>query len=195
MSVIDLRPQSAFNYSTDSFYREKPKQSLLLGYEKIIYLFFNWPLWLCKCVLLKAKLILFKLPYDTCNMGKVTSKKNTKAHYTLYPLLEVFNVCGCMHTPPAVDLSRCVTFENSYRRSYTEIDVTQIVQDWSNDTLENNGFLLMGKDNSPYIFYASSQHRISEMRPMLRLTCKYAERFCTLQTVPCDVKISKPVQV
>lgn len=192
MSILDLRPQSSFTYSTNCFYRDHQKPSMPLGHGKAIYLFFNLPLWVCNYAIVNARLILFKFPYDICSITDAASKENITECYALYPLLEVFNVYGCPYSPPTVDFSRGVPFQNSYRCSHTQINVTKIVQDWSNDTLENNGFLLMGENNSSYILYASGQHSVCEMRPMLRLTCKNADECRKLTSVTCDVEVSKP---
>ncbi len=190
MSMIDLKAQESYNYSTNCFYRDSQQQILLLGPEKTIYLFFSLPVWLCDFVLLEARLILFKLPYDASNTMYAA---NTADRYTLCPLREIFNVYGYMYAPPSVDLSRCVAFRDLCGQSYTEIDITRIMKDWSGGELENNGLLLMGRGAASYLCYASSQYGMSAMRPMLRLTCQNAKPFCTLRTVACDVAVSRPV--
>ncbi len=192
MSVIDLRAQTSFNYSVNYLIRDQWRQSLQLGCDKIIYLHFNMPITLHNLVLLGAKLILFKLPHCTCETQSTQNAEDICNQYALYPLSEIFNVYGCTNIFPAVSQERCISFETSCQDTYTEIDITQIVQDWSSDTIENNGIMLMGKDHAAKIYYASSQHRIPELRPMLRLICKNMKRFHTLRTVACDVEVSRP---
>ena len=189
MGSIDLKPQAIFNYSASCFYRDPQRLTLELGCEKMIYSRFNLPLWLHDSILLTAKLILYKFPYYTCGICK---NVNEHSQYTLCPLLEPFNVYGYFQTYPTINRLQCVAFGNSHDHSCTEIDMTQIVRDWCNNAMENNGILLSGKDTSPKIFYASNQYSISQMHPTLRLICKDAKILSTLQTVDCDVHISTP---
>lgn len=185
MSVIDLRAQTAFYYSTSYFLREPAKQFLQIDADHTIYLSFSLPLWLNNWVVQRAKLILYKLPpnhiCDTVN--------DPFGRFVLFPLLEPFNVCGCTDSLPAVALKRAVPFTSSCK-NYTQIDITHIARDWHNNNLENNGVLLMGKDCAPTIVYASSRHGLPQTHPMLRLTCINAKIPLSLQTVDCNVNVS-----
>ena len=159
-----------------------------MGRKKAIYLFFNLPFYSYSHVLLKARLILFKLPSAPFDVD-ICAEKIT-AQYTLYPLLEAFSFFNYMFSPSVIDFSRRVNFENLHCRSYTEINITQIVQDWISGKMENHGLLLTGECDSPYVFYASNQYKILGMSPSIRLIFGDDVRPCSLQAVPCDVEVS-----
>ncbi|MEA4920425.1 MAG: DNRLRE domain-containing protein [Clostridiaceae bacterium] len=190
MSVIDLNAQSSFNYFTCHFYREPQRGYLQLGCEKTIYLCFDLPLWIQNTLVQEARLILYKLPCHTFCAGEAADIK-TCGMFTIYPLAEVFNAYGCLACPPVVDTGRSVEFIDT-PKSYTEVDITHIVQAWNAGAIDNNGILIMGRECSSVIFYASDQNCISEIRPILRLTLK---NFCptsSLQSVDCEAKVTSP---
>ena len=180
---IDIRAQDSFSYPPNCRYPEVRQESIYMGHQKAIYLFFNLPSCLYTRDLLQARLILFKLPSVSPNVHACDQD-------TLYPLLEVFSVFNDLFSPPAIDPGRGVSFENLNCRSYTEIDITQIARDWISGKLENNGLLLTGEDDAPYVFYASSRYKTISMRPVIRLTLENHKNLCTLQSVPCDVEVS-----
>ena len=180
---IDIRAQDSFSYPSDCCRPEMQQESIYLGHQKAIYLFFHLPPCFYARGLLQAKLILFKLPSVSLNVGVC-------GQYALYPLLEVFSAFNDLFSPPAIDPSRGVAFENPDCRSYTEIDITQIARDWASGALENNGLLLTGENDAPYVFYASGRYQIVGMRPVIRFSCREAARPGSLQAVPCDVKVS-----
>lgn len=182
MNVMDFKAQTAFDYLKDCFFLEPPKHFIKVGAEHIIYLDFSLPLWLNDWVVQKARLILYKL---------ATDREPSFGRYVLLPLQEPFNVSGCFDYFPSVAMEDAVPFTNS-PKSYTEIDITHIVQRWHQNSLENNGLLLKGEDCAPTIVYASTRHRMPHMCPLLRLTCINAAIPLTLQTVDCQVDVSHP---
>ena len=189
MSMADLRAQDSYNFPIDRCNSESERKSLALGHKRVIYLFFNFASCLTGYTLLKADLILFKLPFAVFDIDKNIDSHNPANQYVLYPLLELFSASNSMFVPPAIDYSRGLRFEYPCCESYTKIDVTQIVQDWSQSKLENNGLLLMSSDTSPYVFYASNQYQILGMRPFIRLKYENTPPAGLLRSVPCDVKI------
>ena len=181
MNTIDLKAQTAFHYSKDCFFLEPPKHFLKLGADHFIYLSFSLPLWLNDWVVQKARLILYKLtPSDDPHVF---------GRYLLFPLQEPFNVCGYADYFPSVSIKDAISFTDSCK-SYTQIDLTHMVQRWQSNRLENNGILLMGKNCAPTIVYASPRHCLSQMCPVLRLTCINATIPLSLQTVDCHVDVS-----
>lgn len=185
MSVTDLRAQDSYNFPNSG----NEQESLALGHRRVIYLFFNFASCLTGRTLLKADLILFKFPSAIFNIGKDLDPHNPANQYTLYPLLELFSAFNDMFVPPAIDYSRGIRFEYSCCKSYTKIDITQIVQDWIQSKLENNGLLLVSSNTAPYVFYASNQYKILGMRPFIRMKYEDIPPDGLLRSAPCDVKI------
>lgn len=180
---IDIMAQDSFSYPSNHCHPEMPQESVYMGHNKAIYLFFNLPSCFYTRDLLQAKLILFKLPSSSLDLTACDQ-------YALYPLLEVFSVFNDLFSPPAIDPSRGITFENSNCHSYTEIDITKIAQDWISGKLENNGLLLTGGNDAPYAFYASRWYKIIGMRPVIRSIYRDCIRSCSLRSVPCDVEVT-----
>lgn len=188
MRTIDLKCRDSFA-SPVSGCRDLPQEALFLGHYGQIYLFFDLPADPGACVLQRASLILFKLPY-IFSCGENDCAGYPAGQYTLYPLLDFFSAFGRAFSPPAVDFSRRVCYQDFRGCSYTEIDVTQIVKDWSDGRLENRGILLTGSPHSPCLYYASDRYEILWMRPLIRLTCGETEKPGVLRAVPCEVKIN-----
>lgn len=189
MGVADLRAQDSYNFPINRCNSESEQKSLALGHRRVIYLFFNFASCLAGHTLLKADLVLFKLPGAVFNMDKNLDSYNPANQYVLYPLLELFSASNSMFVPPAIDFSRGIRFEYPCCESYTKIDITQIVQDWNQSKLENNGLLLMSSNTAPYIFYASNEYKILGMRPFIRLKYENTPPNGLLRSVSCDVKI------
>ena len=193
MPVVDLNCRDSFSAPAPGC-QECRREALFLGYDGRIFLLFDSPADFSARMLRKADLILFKLPYLSSPAGNGTEcAGHTASQYALYPLLDFFSVFGGAFSPPAVDFGRRVCFQDISGRGYTEIDVTQIVRDWSCGKLENRGVLLAAFPDSPCLYYASSRYRILWMRPMLRLTYQKIELPRTLRAVPCEVKIKNRV--
>lgn len=186
MGMIDVRCQDGITSSTDYCCAYKQKGFLLLGHNYQVYLFFNLPPCLCSKNLIQAKLILFKLRPSPF-IAKEFCADN---RYNLYPLLDFYSAFSCMFSPPVIDCSRRIIFENDYCRCYTEADVTHIVKDWADDKIENFGIFLTGNSDSGYIYYAPGGYDIIGMRPLLRLTYKDMEICQPLNVVPCGVKVN-----
>lgn len=191
MKTVDIKCQDSINFSKACCHIDNQREWLFLSHNKQIYLFFNLPICLCSCSIIKAELILFKLvcgPYDE-KRAAVTEKD---CLYTVYPLLDFFNAFHCTFPPSAIDRKHCVSFINNPLSCCTEIDITKIVQNWYDGTPENKGLLLTGNISCPCISYASGQYTISGMRPMIRITSREIELFQTLTYEPCEVKINLP---
>lgn len=190
MNVIDISCQDSYNFSKSCYHINNEKKLLFLGKNKSIYLFFNLPYFLPADTLLNARLLLFRLfclPLDT---KSVTLTENAVNQYKLYPLLDFSSIFSDLLQMPAVDLNRGINFQSGYNNTYTEIDITQIVTDWLNNSLENKGILLRGTKLSSCITYASNQYAVLGMRPAIRITCKKLNICRSLQKAPCEVTIS-----
>lgn len=184
MSIIDLKCQDSINSSTCFCIVAKPSEFLILGHNYQIYLFFELPAFIYPCNLLHVRLVLFKLPqFDM--MAENSSYADNR--YKLYPLLDFFSAYSPLFSPPEVDSNRKVIFFNDCHKGWTEIDITGIVSDWKNNQLENKGLLLTGYENSQFISFASSRHRLIGMRPMLRLTFEEPKIFHPLKGIPCEI--------
>lgn len=184
MNSLDLEAQDSFNYPMDPCYAGSQQELLYLGHGRALYLFFVLPPDLCSRILQKVRLFLFKVPTaaSVCNW-------ESTGQYTLYPLLHVFSCFNNIYSPPPIDSKRSVPFDLQPCCSYTEIDITGVVQDWAANSLENNGLLLVGKKDAPYAFFASHQYRILRMRPMLRFTSQDNSCIGVYNSVPCGLKM------
>lgn len=158
-----------------------------MGYDDLIYLFFELPVYLCSCKLTQARLILFKIPPSDLLSR---NEESLESRYKVYPLLDFFNIYSCLFSPPDIDYGRKIVFHNNENSSYTEIDITQIVKDWVENEIENKGLLLTGSKNSKNITYASDRYKVAGMRPMIRLTYEGIDVCHELSCVPCEVKIN-----
>lgn len=170
MSLIDIKCQESICITKDCQYINMEKKRLFLGHNSyndyLIYLYFD--LYSCCCYgdFKQAKLILFKIPSKSSeNRG---SCKNKQAEYSLYPLLEFFNIYTYNISELKVDTNLGVNFQEDKSCSYTEIDITSIVKMWLKGEVENKGLLLRANENSKIITYASHRYFILGMRPMLR---------------------------
>lgn len=187
MPIIDLKCRYSFAFSALGC-QGCQQEAHFLGHDGRICLFFDLPADPGACILQKAVLVLFKLPY----ISGTECAGHSVSQYVLYPLLDFFSVFGSMFSPPAVDLGRRVCFQDISSRSYTEIDITQIVKDWSDGKLENRGILLAGSPDSPCLYFASNRYQIFWMRPIIRMTYRKIETSQALRSVPCEVKIKSP---
>lgn len=190
MPIIDLKCRDSFA-SPAAGCQGCQQEALFLGHYGQVYLFFDLPADLSSRVLRKASLILFKLPYiSSCGAKGTAYVEHNASQYTLYPLLDFFSIFGHMFSPPAVDPDHRVDFKDIPHCSYTEIDITRIVEDWNGGKLENRGILLIGSPDSPCLYYASNRYEIFWMRPLIRLTCWETETPRALRAVPCKVKVN-----
>lgn len=188
MPIIDLKCRYSFA-SPASDCQERRQKALFLGHHGQIYLFFNLPVNLNACVLRKASLILFKLPDLISCSKKFSGAGQPAGRCALYPLLDFFNASGGIFSPPAVSLEHRVDFEDVPQRGNTEVNITQIVKDWNDGTLENRGILLTGSPCSPCLYYASDRYKTIWMRPLIRLVCGKIEITRALRAVPCEVRV------
>lgn len=185
MSAIDIEARDSFSYPSDCRCPGIQMESVYMGHQKSIYLFFALPTFL-SALLLRARLILFKIP----TFSDPGSPADQATRYTMYPLLEPFSFFNGLYSAPAIDCGRCVSFPNLPCLSYTQLDVTQIVRSWIGGEPENHGLLLTGSLDSPYVFYASNRYPIAGMRPTLRLIFADKPQPCGLRTVPCEVAVT-----
>ena len=185
MNIIDIRCQDAINSPINCCHFEHQDCPLLLNENWQIYLFFDLPGFLSSKKVKEARLLLYKAPPFAYDCECADDK------YTLYPLLDFFSIYNCAFCPPDVDKSRKVRFGNDVCKSYTEIDITCIVKDWLDLTIENKGLLLTGNKHSHNIYFESDESKIIGMRPTLRI--KYDEKYTpALSSVPCDVVVNRP---
>lgn len=191
MNIIDIKCQDSVNSSLNCCHLELPKDPLRLGSHNQIYLFFNLPVFINSRQIDEARLILYKSPpfgEGDCNAESEENK------YYLFPLTDYFSIYSCMFSMPAIDRGRRVVFNNDNCKSYTEIDVTDIVKAWLDLSLENKGLLLAGSKNAQCVFYESNRCDITGMHPTLRLICSGIGPFPTpaLNCADCNVTINRP---
>lgn len=171
MSLIDIKCQEAICITKDYQYINMEKKRLFLGHncyhDYLIYLYFDLYSYYCYGDLKEAKLILFKIPSKSSENRSCYKGKQNK--YSLYPLLDFFNIYGYKFEEPNIDPNLRVNFDDEKLCGYTEIDITNIVKMWIKGDVENKGVLLIGDKYSRIITYACHRYFILGMRPMLRL--------------------------
>lgn len=185
MSILDLTCYESFYLSRDYHYNNRRKESLFLGqdymHNYLIYLYFNLPPYSYLKHLKQARLILFKLP--------LTNSKNLDSEYSIFPLLVFLNIYCYTFSTPRIDDSRKIVFKDNYCYSYTDVDITCIINAWIKEEIENKGIILLGNEDSRLISYASNQYDIKGMQPMIRII--YDEDcYCqALSTIPCNINV------
>lgn len=188
MSIIDIRTNYAINYPMNC--NNAGRETLILGYDRMIYLYFILPSFCSLYTFPKAELILFQYPREPWNQALLTDRCSGSDSYALYPLLKPLNAYY-QFAPSDIDCERCIAFWASRQKGYAAIDITKIFQNWVSGKLGNSGLLLTGSATSRDVSFASGHFALAWMRPMLRLTCECKAAQPTLCSVPCDVKVTK----
>lgn len=178
MSIIDLNCKEAISFTNNGCFINE-KKFLLLDNDYLIYLLFDFVPYSCLKHLKQARLILFKLP-DKCMKYQIDNK------YIIYPLTEFFSIYSCLY----VDYSRGYTFEGSRYCSFIEMDITDIVEAWLKEEIENKGLLLKGHNSFQYNIFASEKYEVKGMRPMLRIIYEENQSYKSLSIAPCTVKVN-----
>jgi hypothetical protein len=181
MSIIDLKSRESISINTYTgcvSYKKK----IYWGFPFQTYLFFEIPTEVYVTPLLRANLILHKIP-NCCRINREV----VQTGYVLSPLLNYYSIYSDCYSFPEVDLNYSVEYSNSPCTGYSEIDITNIVVSWMNGTTENKGLLLTGSPCTESLVYASGDDEISAMHPMLRL--KYEGGTPVLTPADCVVKV------
>jgi len=181
MGYIDLTCWESVSLRNGNTCCANNNEKLHIGCNFETYLFFELPAAAFFDHLITARLILFKIPM---NFNKTSLRSN---QYSVYPLLDFFNIYSNCYTPPKTDDNLRVDYEDQACTGYTDIDITAVVNAWIDGKPENKGLLLNGAPNAHHLVYASNQFETAGMRPMLRLTYEYISK--PLSVAPCTVKI------
>lgn len=191
MSLIDIKCQESICITKDYQYINMEKKRLFLGHNSyhdyLIYLYFDLYSYCCYGDLKEAKLILFKIPTKSLENRSYYKDKPNK--YSVYPLLNFFNIYGDSFEELNIDSNLRVNFEYEKLCSYTEIDITIIAKKWIKGEVENKGFILIGDEYSRIITYASQRYGVLGMRPLLRLNYGENSMCKSLNVIPSIVKI------
>ncbi|WMI81965.1 DNRLRE domain-containing protein [Anaerotignum sp. MB30-C6] len=193
MSVIDLQCFESMCVSKNSqnIYTNRKILSLgqYYGDQYIIYLYFHLlPQYYIEH-LEQAKLILYKIP-SVYGRGTTNIPRQQTEQYKILPLLDYFSCYSNMYTPPQLDVSRECVFQSDESRAYEEIDITDLVNDWSNQDLENKGMMIQGNNDSAFLQYASDKYDVLGMRPVIRMT--YQSSVCPPMSMnQCSVQVNK----
>ncbi|HZK43989.1 MAG TPA: hypothetical protein VFC73_06835 [Syntrophomonadaceae bacterium] len=192
MSILDLMCKDSVSFSKNRCNTRINNTILHLGghHNYLSCLYFDFPPYSCLKNLKNAKLILFKLPmsqYKTFD-SRCGSHRVYRHHYIVSPLLEFFSVYSYLYSVPKADYSKKMTFDDDVSLCYTEIDITGIVKEWIDDSMENRGLMLIGNHSNKLISYASEKNDIPRMCPIIRLI--YKENTCWgLSSTPCLVEV------
>lgn len=186
MSIIDLQTRYAINYPM--YFDCAARERLILGYCKMIYLYFTLPCFNSPCKFSKAELILSQYPCVPRD-PIIPNDDDNKDCYFLYPLLRPLNIFYRL-APTELDRKYCVTFQVSRKQSHVKIDIKKIFQDWMNGKLANNGLLLIAPPESKEVAFVSGQFDLPWMRPTIRVDCEFKGMLPCLCSAPCDVKVA-----
>lgn len=156
---------------------------LYIGYPFQTYLFFELPTSVFVTPLVSARLILFQIPMQCAGYS------TQSIQYQVAPLLDFFTIYQGYYAPPRVDERLQVEYQSQPGVGTSEIDVTEIVTGWINNTPENKGLLFTGEPYSGYLTYASQRYGIAGMRPRLRLV--YDGFSWPLRIAPCTVDLQE----
>ncbi|MDD3413456.1 MAG: DNRLRE domain-containing protein [Lachnospiraceae bacterium] len=191
MSLADLKCVESICTTNDCCWSLENKEILMIGKENCheykIYLKFELLPYFQIKVIQQAKLILFKIPQ--IERENQMDYYNGNNEYIIYPLLDFFSVYIGMYSEPRIVDELGISFRNNGCCSYTEVDITDIVNAWYDENIEEKGLLLMGSGTAGTICYASDEYQWKGMRPILRLI--YQENnFCqAMSQAPCTVNI------
>lgn len=185
MGVLDLKCGHSFSSAPLCPSPCKSSGRMLLGRGYQISLYFDVPPCICPGSVKQARLILFKIPES----GMYCYPCSPPAEYSAYPLLEFYSFYGCMYAPPDVDEGRRAVFYDSPGRCTTEVDITDTVNAWLENSIENKGLLLTGGEDSSLTVYASHHYEGCGMSPMLRLVCGDLAACQPLSIQSCDVAL------
>lgn len=193
MSILDLPCKNSVSFSKNCCNIKVCNQILLLGghHHYLSFLYFDLPPYSDIKDLKCAKLILFKHPMHIRDFDSHCNCHKDRSYNAVSPLLEFFSTYSRLYQIPKADYSKQVMFEDDESLCYTEIDITSIVQEWKNDSMENRGIMLSGNDCNKPICYASEKNDTKSMRPMIRLIYKENAGCLGLSSTPCMVDVKK----
>ncbi|WP_099204152.1 DNRLRE domain-containing protein [Scatolibacter rhodanostii] len=185
MAMIDIKCTESISQIPKSQYTVYQNDKLYLGCNSQICLFFELPLFIFLNQIKSARLILFKIP-----LQEPICLDTRNNRYTVYPFLDFFSVYGhCYETPQVVD-NLSIEYKDQIEKSYTEVDITEIVKAWIDQSLENKGILLRADPLAAYLAYASNRYKIRGMHPILRITLDGVN--FPMHVAPCAVDIGTP---
>lgn len=129
---------------------------------------------------LTAELVLFKLSdfsyKDIC--------------FAVCPLVDYFSSITTSENPPGVDMSSKLEFNPFTNKVALEIDLSDIVNKWANNSLINKGIVLSGNNVRKAVArFGSAFINDVTLVPFLRVSFEEVE-----QTIHC-IKLSKPISV
>ncbi|MEA4815455.1 MAG: DNRLRE domain-containing protein [Lachnospiraceae bacterium] len=183
MSYVDLICQESISLISGVKNSTCINDKLCLGNNFEIYLSFELPPAAFFNHIIKARLILFKIPFNFTD----THSNPWNNQYSVYPLLDFFSAYSNWYEPPKTDNRLKINYEDQASISYSEIDITKIAEGWINKKPENKGLLLRSTPDARCLVYASAQNMIIGMRPFIRLTYRGFSK--PLSAAPCIVNV------
>ena len=185
MDILDLTCRESASLADGAKSPAYAKDRLYLGAGFKTYLFFKLPSTDFFSKIVKAKLILFKIPFPL--MG--SCPPSHPGQYGIFPLLDYFSAYSGWYAPPRFDAGLRVDYQDQDDLSYAEIDITKIVSSWIETDEENKGLLLSGAPDTRFLIFASGRYETVGMRPTLRLAGRGFSR--PLSMAPCTVRIKR----
>lgn len=190
MSFIDIICKNSGSFSTNCY--KYNNDALILGQcgqcRETVYLYFDLQPDFYMSEIKNSRLILYKLPICT---ARKTCRPYFSSSYCIYPLTDFFNIYSYHYSRPNLDYGNETCFIDNIHSGYTEIDITQITQNWHNGQLENKGLMIISPRNSFPLFYAGHDFKVVSMRPMLRVTYENVPGLPIMKQVPCSVEINQ----
>lgn len=196
MNVLDLTCVNSVSFSQTC---KTSRQMLCAGGPDgfISCLYFEIPGHIYGKEIESARLILYKYPpyemyYSRCDTAYKCNALCDDTHdcrpanLMACPLLEFFSKFSPSYSIPRSDCSMTVICPIDERLCYTEIDITGIVKQWIQNTMDNRGLLVTGCCPSRAACYVSEKEPDGGLHPTMRLIYR---DFRELSSVPSIVSV------
>lgn len=191
MCLADLKCIESICATDNCCFSLENKEIIMIGnencYDYKTYLKFELLPYLQIKVLQQAKLILFKVPQIVREEQMDYYSQDNE--YKIYPLLDFFSAFINIYAKPRIADDLGISFRNDDCCSYTEVDVTTIVNAWIDEKIEEKGLFLTGEGIASRICYASDEFQWKGMRPILRLIYQENTSCQALAQAPCTVEV------
>ena len=191
MVKFDIYCQDAVTFSENCCVTYKEREKIYIGnYYQCNYktfLYFNLPTILDPSKLIRARLILSKVPIDSHENTSLSLYCNCE--YNIIQFLDFFNDNICNYDRPNMDNCKTISFYNKKRAGTLDTEITSMVQAWLYNEIENNGMLLSGNTYSELISFASNNYKTKIMRPIIRITYK-DNIYDNLKCIPSSISLN-----
>ncbi|MGL4800232.1 MAG: DNRLRE domain-containing protein [Cellulosilyticaceae bacterium] len=164
MDTLHLPCKTSLAYSSHNDFM--PFSDIMLGYAYPChywsYLYFNTFTISPYTPISSAIITLFKIP--------TSYEKHVVLNATCIPTLEYMTPYTYCYNSPSLAREFTTPFFITPNMSYTEIDVTTIVQAWVSGTLPNKGLLLFQDHFDALVHFGAASNPVPSLQPVLDIT-------------------------